>query len=172
MAQTASLALCVQAETEYGTQRLVARVVLVTPDGLRNPLWQWGSDPHTALADFQVHAYLDRDHEHAQCPGHSFNPLSVELDQAESIARVLRKIRRGLDAAEKDSGYLPADDFAGYLFRIAAILRIHTYYVRNTDKGRAISGETFRRTDATGLQYWIADREKELGKPRPEPNAT
>lgn len=169
MARTASLALCVQAETQYGTQRLVARMVLVTPDGLRDPLWQRGSDPHRALADFQVHAYLDRDNEHAQCPGHSFNPVWVELDQAESIVRVLRKIRRGLDAAEKDSGYLPADDFAAYLFRITAILRIRTYYVRNTDKGRAISGETFRRTDATGLQYWIADREKSSASPAPNP---
>jgi len=162
------LAFSLQTETEHGTCRLVARVVLVTGEGLRNPLWQWGADPRKAFADFAVHAYIDRDNEHAWCPRYSFTAHQVELDQAESMVRLLRKIHKGLDVAEQDAGHLRADDFAGYLFRIAAILHIRTYYVRNTDKARAMSGEIFRRTDATGVQCWVAERERELGKPRPD----
>jgi hypothetical protein len=160
MADKESLAWCVHVDDGHGVRRLVARVVRVTGEGLRNPRWSWGSQPHEAFADFEVHAYLDREHERAWAPGHSFAPFHLEWDQAESVVRVLRKIRKGLEAADRDAGYLPADDVAAYLFRIAAILRVRAYYVRNTDQARAISGDIWHPTDAAGVQDWVTQTEK------------
>lgn len=166
MSSKEKLAFVVQIEEHYDIRRVVAKVCRVTTSGeLRRPSFGSG-DLGAHLADFEVSAYLDRDNERAWCPGHYFDAFRVDLEQAESIVKVLRKIQKGMDKATREHGYLAADDFAGYLFRIAAILGVRTYYVRNSDRGREMTGETFRHADAASVQVWIDAREKEFCKPR------
>lgn len=166
MSSKEKLAFVVQAKEHYGIRRVVASVSRVTSSGeLRRPSFRSG-DMGAHLADFEVSAYLDRDNEHAWCPGHYFDAYRVDLDEAESIVKVLRKIQKGMDKVTREHGYLAADDFTGYLFRVAAIVGIRTYYVRNSERGREMTGEKFRHADAASVQVWLREREKEFCKPR------
>lgn len=166
MSSKEKLAFVVQAKENFGVRRVVAYVSRVTSSGDLRRLSFGSGDTGAHLADFEVSAYLDRDYEHAWCPGHYFDAFRVDLEQAESVVKVLRKIQKGMDKATREHGHLAADDFAGYLFRIAAILGIRTYYVRNSDRGREMTGETFRHADAASVQMWVREREKEFCKPR------
>lgn len=156
------LAFVLQVESSYGTTEIVGSVVYLGDDGrLRSPLWPDYRHPEIArYADFRVHAYLDRDNPRAWGWGHSYTPHKIsDIDHAQTILRMLRKIDKGLNATNSEQGYV--DHFAAYLFRIAAILRIRTYYVRNFDKTVEMTGERFGRRDAMGVQRWITEHEKQ-----------
>jgi hypothetical protein len=166
-----TIAFAVQEETEHGVTRVVARPVLVTEAGeLHNPQFRFGNDPESALADLEVYTYVDRDSDEWKTYGHlcEYAPLRVDARLAEVIVKSLRRIRKGLDRADSEQGYLSndADGWAGYLFRIAAILGIRAYYVRNSDRGQETTGERYRRTDGAGVQSWLSNLAHEHDKAR------
>ncbi len=113
------------------------------------------SQPASAYADLQITAYIDIDTARTWGCSHAFTPIQIELAQAESIVKVLRKIHRGLDRADAEHGYLPLDDFHRYVIRIATILGITDYRVPATPGERAATGETVRQVTGAGLQRWI-----------------
>lgn len=80
---------------------------------------------------------------------------SVELDNAEKMTKLLRKIQRGMDKLNDTEGYVKGGDFFAYLMRIARVLGVKTIYVRNTYKLREIRGELYTRTSGSDLQAYI-----------------
>ncbi|MGH3630681.1 MAG: hypothetical protein ACRDR6_15395 [Pseudonocardiaceae bacterium] len=164
---TTELALALSYEESYGIKQLTARVVRVTADGLDNPRWETSRVQRGKEFDgFAVRAYIDSERQHAWGWRHHYAPHHVELDHAEVIVRVLRKIGKGLELAEREQGY--AQDFATYVFRVASALGIRAYFTRNSDRKRAVTGQLDSRTDATGVQCWIGDQEQRHGKVRAE----
>jgi hypothetical protein len=159
---TPTFAFVFQVETVYDVTEIVVRICYETPSGeLRNP--QPGfSNVGYQYADFPVTAYLDRHHVTPWGFTHAFAPYRTVLEQAESMVKVLRKIRKGLHQASTERGTLTDAQFGEYVFRIAAILGIHTYHVRGTKKQTATSGKVFTRTDGAGVQQWITDQVTEI----------
>ena len=160
------LAMCLQVETEYGTSRIVARIVTVADDGsLRNPLSS-SYDDDAPYADFAVTAYVDNEHTAPWGMSYEYRrPFTVNLRTAENMVKILRKIDRGMQRLNASQGYVTENNYAEYLFRVAGVLGIREYYVRNTDKARARSGEMFGKRDGAGVQYWVADRVSEAPAP-------
>lgn len=160
--RTYSLLLTLDDDHSDGTRRLVATVVSVDEhDHLHTPSDHSPPD-EAALADFRITAYLDSSEEHAWGFSHGYQPYLVDLDRAETIVRTLRKIAKGLDKATTEQGHVT--NFADYLFRVAKILRIRSFYLRNSDRRREITGQKFSRVDATSVQHWVREQEKQHGK--------
>jgi hypothetical protein len=154
-----TVAFLVQIEENYGTVQMTARPVYVVGGELLNPQWpQYGACPCPELADMEIGGYLREDKSGTYSPSVTFAPHRVKLEQAESIVKVLRKVHKGLDRLNDTEGYLPDGDFAGYVFRVARILGIGTYYVRNTKRAAAVSGERFRLVDGVGVQSYVSAR--------------
>lgn len=161
MAHMRTYGLLVQIQENHGVRRIVARVVYLNDQGdLLFP--SHGDQADVGLADFEVSAYIDRDNPHPWGFQHGYTPHHVDLPRAELMARTLRKIGTGLEAAETERGHV--HDFADYLFRVAAILRIRFYFLRNDDLRLSMTGQRFRDVQATGVQLWISDQEATYAK--------
>lgn len=162
MARPRTYGILLDVDDAYGTRKLVARVVYQNDHGeLLNPLDN-GTRDDLALADLEVTAYVDRDNPHAWGFHHGYAPHHVELQRAEAMVRTLRKIAKGLDAATAEQGYVA--DFATYVLRVAATLRIRVFHVRNSDRRRAVTGRKFSTAQAIGVQSWIRDQEAVYAK--------
>lgn len=143
---TTDTAWYVDVENEYGSRRLVAHV------------WKTDSDSFTRndYEDFRVVAWIDHDHTHPFGTTHAFQGRGlIELRQAEFMVKTLRKLQRGLSKANAEQGYLADEDFSGYLFRVASVLGIKTYYVPSTAEQPAVLGERWQRVHATGVQDYL-----------------
>lgn len=151
----------IQAESNYSTPRVVARVVYKDADGTLLNLstanrWEEGAE----FADFEVHAYKGQREGEARLWGasHSYSATHITLDQAERMTKLLRKLNKGMDKLNSEEGYV-RDDFAAYLIRVARILGIKEFYVRNSPRQREMSGEYQRKVDGATLQFWLQDDE-------------
>lgn len=117
-----------------------------------------------ALAGFTVSAYLghgsltmvgDESAGDVWGWGHFFAPDRVEdVEHAQRMAAVLRKVSKGLDRFDRDAGQVAG--FAGYVARIASIIKA-PIYTRTTARTEGMTGEQYRRVDASGLDYWVQD---------------
>lgn len=154
----------VQVEDEFGVRQLAAMAFYIDPDDgdLCRPRWDTYREASYSirhLSDFTVRAFLTPST--AAVPygiRHCYTPHELELDQAETIVKTLRRLRRGLDAIERNEGHLPQGDYAGYLIRIGRVLRLDTYHVRNSPTERETTGQFWRPTDSAGLQTWVTER--------------
>ena len=127
------------------------------------------TDPGREFDGFEISAYVDRDHEHAWGVRYGFAPDRIEdPEHATAIARILRKVRTGLDRLNREQGYLSPDDITGCIFRIASILKITKYCTRNTREQHAASGTWNKPAEGIDVQYWIHAREREHCKPKKE----
>lgn len=172
MTQTASkLALLVQCEESYGTLEMKAYVVIPQENGeLHHPQWSYGGHDFGAeFYGFEASCYVGHsDYIAAQQDredplwgfGCYFKPHRVEsVRQARAIASVLGKLDKGMDAINASEGYIGNGDFATYALRVARVLKLTGgVYVRNTKEAQARSGETYRKVDGAGLQYWVNDK--------------
>jgi hypothetical protein len=159
MTSKREFAIVLDVEANYGSPQFVARFCYLNEDGeLRNPLgdrWEEGAE----FADFTVSAYVGGANEGAWGFQHGYlQPYRVELHRAEAMVKLLRKVEKGLERMNGERGYLRQDDFHQYVLRIAEVLRIKRFYVRNTTRAQAVSGQQFRATDGSGVQSWIFDR--------------
>lgn len=73
---------------------------------------------------------------------------------ARGMASVLARVEKGLDKIDSEAGVV--SDFAGYVARIASVLRM-PLYVRNTARRVDMTGESFSLMDAGKLRYWVQD---------------
>ena len=154
----------IQIENHAGTNKLVAHVCYLNEQGeIRNPLSGY-FEPGCEYADLQVEAYLDRDHEHAWGLGYSYAPHRVELNEAQNMVKVLRRIQTGLLKVQREQGYLAEGDYAGYLLRIMALLKFKVIMVANDEEQKRRSGEHWRRVEATGLQWWVEQQVRRHAK--------
>lgn len=152
----------------YGQARLVAHPVeIASPMEFVSPYRpDYGGDRVTDLADVEIGAYvgLNRTHDITSDPdrgvwgcGTVVRPHHVStVEQAMSIARVLRRVTVGLGRLNASDGYLADDDFAGYLLRVAKVLRLTHIYVTQPLAVRERTGEIWRHVDGAGLQIWLA----------------
>lgn len=148
-------------EERYGLRRLVATVVFVTPDGLRTPSFSQ-FDRVTELADLEISAHISTDMVGAYGFTVAYAPHQVQRAQAVTMARVLRRVDRDLDAARARFGY--PTDFHSYLTQVAFVLGINRFVIAAPDGQTFPTGERHRHADAAGVQMWIADQVKQYTK--------
>jgi hypothetical protein len=161
MSKTAKprLALVLQVKTaSYAGGRLVAHVCYVNEDGeLRNFLgdrFETGAE----YADFTVSCYLPKGDEDGAPYGFATDyrtPYNVELYRAELMVKLLRKVGKGLERLDSERGWLGGGDFAAYALRVAEVLGVRDFYVRNDDARGLTMSSVFRSTDGAGVQMWV-----------------
>lgn len=164
-----NLAWLVQVEEEFGTRHIRASIVMPQESGeLHSPQADYLSRPGSEYAELRVSAYLgDIEINHGMATrggklwglGHEYKPFKVDsVERATQISRMLGKIRRGLEKAQTEQGYLAEGDFLGYLGRIGVAIGVKTYYVRNnTPFQDHIAGERWRKCDMPTLQFWLRE---------------
>lgn len=174
---TSQLAWMIQVEDEYGTRRIRAYVVVPQENGELHSPGSYRFDVGHEFRDFSVGAYLgESDYSRLGSPskggrvwglGHEFKPHHIDsAERAREIASIFVKIERGMRKIEADHGYVKEGDFFTYLTRIANVLRVRTFYVRNHKRAREMSGEVYRKVNASALQYWI-DNTSQLAEESP-----
>ncbi len=167
-----SLAILVSVTNEFGQPRLIATVVqdVLTDDGyLTATTWQYGGyDPGAEYAGLQINAYVGeqtltggsalRNADRVwgiRCQYRGLYSIDT-AKQAQAIARVLGRIERGLETANRTFGYLADDDYSGHVMRIARILRIRpVVYVANGARSREVTGERYKKVTGSQLQAWV-----------------
>jgi hypothetical protein len=163
-----NLAWLVQVEEEFGSRHIRATVVKPQDDGaLHNIVANAWSEPTREFADLRVTAYLGEIEDYATNRssggrvwgvGHDYKPFRIDsAERAREIARTMDKIKRGLDKATSDLGYLDDADFAGYLGRVGMAVKIQTIYVRNSTPFNNVDGRKWRKLDVPGLAYWLTE---------------
>lgn len=161
------LVFVVQVEENFGSPRVAGRVCTRAAGGeLRNILWSSGSDAVERFDGFVVSAYLDSER---GVWGFGFH-VNVRMDSArhaKAVAGLLGAVERGLAKLDQSDGYLPGDDFAAYLLRVARVLRVSSFEVRNLPRQRDVSGQVFRAVNGAGLQFWVdaVDRAVKASEP-------
>lgn len=162
-----TMVFAVALEESWGITRMVARILYVGESGtLQNP------DPASSykgaeFAGFEVSAYLDRDNVRAWGFTADFRDVHwVDLRRAQTMVRVLRKLGKGLEKLETEQGYV-VNDFGTYLFRVASVFGIQTFYIRNTEVVYRRTSTRYSPRNAVGVRQWIADCEMEFSKPSP-----
>ncbi len=170
-----ALMMTVQVEERYGSYRLVGHIGYRNEDG--EPLnFLWSSiDPGAEYADFVVTAYIgsawrgDEYDRGVWGPGYGYEPHSVtDVRHAEAIVKVMRKVERGLDKIADAEGWVMAGDIATHFLRVARVLKVSEYRVRQSRRGEDMTGEPYRTVDGAGLQSFIltVDRDAKEGKTR------
>ena len=119
------------------------------------------------LADFVVRALADRMATFGESYGWSREyreVYSVDTERAGVMLKQLRAIDRGMEKLEREFGY--ATDFAGYLARVASVLKIRTFGWKVADGGSGWSydGNEYRWGDATRMSDWITRQLTEYRK--------
>ncbi len=166
MTDTITCALLVQPTSEYGTRKLTATVVIPQANGelFNPPSWDWRGSGGAQYNGLEVAAYLGELADAGRSStggklwgfGATYRPHHIDrAEHARAIAAVLTRIDKHLHKANAADGYLPDDDFPGYLRRVAAALKIRTLYVRNTAGGARVTGETYRKVNGAELQTWV-----------------
>lgn len=154
--------------TDYGTRSIVATTGYKDENGeLLNysSSNRWDSSGYE-YADFRVHAYLGGyaggGPDMIWGRGYEYKPFNVELAQAEVMVKLLRKLAKGMDVAQREQGYIAEGDFATYLFRVARVIGVKEFYVRNSDQRIRVNSEVFRKATVTQVQDWILSHQQEL----------
>lgn len=158
----------VQVEENYGSSRIAARVCTRGDGGeLRDILWSSGRGAHERFAGFAVTAYVDSDERGVWGFGYHVDVRMDSARHAKAVAGLLGAVERGLDKLNQSDGYLPGDDFAAYLLRVARVLRVSSFEVRNLPRQRDLSGQVFRAVNGAGLQFWVdaVDRAVKASEP-------
>ncbi len=151
-------------QREYDVHEIVATVVYkaTAADTLDpeeygrsfNPPSDRQGHPAFAYANFHLRAYV-RD---GRCFGtrYVFKPFEMDTTRAEAYVRVLRSVDRAVTAMHEADGYLPDDDFAGHLLRVARAIGAEYFDWRPHSRGPV------ERTDAQGIRDVITTM---LGSP-------
>jgi len=141
-------------QREYDIHEIVATVVYKATDAdtfdpeeygrSLNPPADRQGHPAFAYASFHVRAYV-RD---GRCSGtrYVFRPFEMDTARAEAYVRVLRSVDRAVKAMHEVDGYLPDDDFAGHLLRVARAIGADYFDWRPHSRGPV------ERTDAQGIR--------------------
>lgn len=148
-------AFMIEPTTRFDTLFIRAHIVRVMDDGeFRNPGYDYGyADDH--FNDFAVSAYINKDDARIYGMFAEYRePFSVDLKRAEGMVKHLRKVTRGMDKLNENDGYVNENDYATYLLRVARIIGIKSFYVRNDREARERSGERWRKVTASGMQYY------------------
>jgi hypothetical protein len=168
----AKLVIFVMVEDDYGQTRLKARIgrTLQDADEYGIPFapckWSIGGFNHGAEFDgFEASAYIGyngfgQNESDRGIWGLNMYYTDVRIEnatQAMRIARAFAKIEKGMSDLNTKEGYLNDDsDYAGYIIRLARVLKIDDIYVRNARKQREMSDARYRKVDGSALQYFCS----------------
>lgn len=161
-------AFTIQPTHLYGSTQIRATIVRITDDGeIRNPGYDYGIDD-AHFNDLMVSAYVNDTGESAgNVYGLSVDyrdVFSVDLKRAEGMVKLLRKVTRGMDKLNDAEGYVSEGAYAAYLLRVARVLGIRTFYVRNDRDARARSGERWRKGTGSTVAYYIDTVQTDIAK--------
>lgn len=149
---------------EFEQWYLVTEPAMPQPDGALFGLTgqQYGESVKvTRLADFQLRARVGHETSHPSDEtvwGFSaeFRPLAVDdPDVARSMAAVLVKVRKGLNAISESAGPLRNGDFASYVFRVGSALGVTDHYWLQSRERFNATGKQYRKTSLGALTYEI-----------------
>jgi hypothetical protein len=149
-------------QTEYDIRRIRAVAGFDTEDGFRTPVFS-PFDVDSYLTDFEVTAYLERGRPQAWGASHQFAPHRVDLPRAEVMARMLRRVERGMGKAAQLFGY--PGTFHAYLSHVAYALGIKRFLVGPDEGGRFGNGARYLTHDAASIASWIYRQEQTHGRP-------
>ncbi len=141
--------------------KLLARVGHIVMDSHRAYTFSEFSDHKGAqLANFQVSAYVNADPNDSDTVwGSSYEFHSVysvgSVAHARLMASVLSKVDKGMERLRDKLGYVPGHDYGAYLFRVAGILGIPDVYLRNGSRRSEMTGQRYRKVNASDMQSWV-----------------
>lgn len=173
MAAKEKLVIYVQVEDEPGGQtRLKARIGRTLSDadeyGIPFAACQWSIGGFGLGAEydgFEASAYIGFNGIGQSEPDRgiwglsmSYNDVRIEnATHAMRIARAFTRIEKGMNDLNNKEGHLRSDsDFAGYVVRLARVLRIETIYVRNPRRLRERTDQRFRKVNGSDLQWYCS----------------
>lgn len=135
-----------------------ADVAVMTGEGLRNPVWHDYSDrPADAFDSLAVTAQCDRRGEFYGYQVRYLQPYDVSLQRAESMVKVLRKVRRHLE--QLTAKYGAVTDLASFTARVAdAIGASGRPFGWRVPREKDFDGSGYRWADTDGLRYWLNDQ--------------
>lgn len=145
----------------HGVTRIQAYAVRLT-----DPDKDYGYDAtDLPLKDLMPQAWIDEKSGTIFGFGTEYRDVhSIDARRAEAMAKMLRKIERGLEKISEADGYIESGDFATHLLRVARVLGIKTFYVRNSREQRAMHGEAWRKVAASGVQYYVTTISEAVSK--------
>jgi hypothetical protein len=164
MAKPSDLVFFVQVQTQYNITEIVATVMRKSDsEGITGPGWDQAEFENFAVSAY-VGSTISRDEGDSFTSGIWGSSVAyrdmtrVVLRESERQVKVLRKVERGLTKLAEAEGYLPDADYAGFLFRVARVLGITEYWVRNTSADRDIHGYGWARpSSAYGIQSLVRE---------------
>ncbi len=160
-------ALLVQTENHYGVREIVGQFVAPQDTGeLYNISWSSYEIPRElrALADLTIRAYVggtsmvsepDGGRIWGRTVGYADVHRIEQVEHAKAISQTLSRIDRGLNRLNDKFGYVPDDDFHGYVMRVASTLGVTGFYVRQFRRAETRSGNKYRQVDPSALQWYI-----------------
>src|SRR3954469_12003180 len=179
-------ALLVQAVESYGSHYIHATVVLPLPEdatdyaGERDffgspEWWKYVADNPAARArafvGFRIRFHVGHSYRTSgdSDPGEVWG-FTVEYageniqrhEQATVMAQTLRKIENGLRKIADAEGY--TEDPAMLIMRVGRVLKIGEVWVRNAREQRERTGDRYRKSDGSHLQWWIQNVSDLAGK--------
>lgn len=173
---TKALVLVVQVEESYGSHKVRAYVGTDLPEDrqsdtdrtprISTPSWRdYQSRNGQQYDGFRIQAYLGSslgmstvDSEKGLWGfGFQYEPSMIDDPEfAREIAKVLVKVKTGLEKINDTDGYVP-NDFGIYIMRVARILGITRVYFRNDKERLARTGDWARKVDGTTLQWALKE---------------
>lgn len=146
---------------ERPTLQLWATPVKVATDGEVFNYVESSYDP-APLADLRVRAQHDYAAEPYAWRVEYHSPYAVDLRRAQEMAKMLRKVERGLERVRLEYGY--PESFPAYVARVGKILGIKRYGWRHPDGGIFPTGERYRWTDVDGMTSHVHTLVRDFGK--------
>ena len=131
--------------------------------GYRNCIWSSGNKNAFYVENFVIRNQFDtRTSEPAYGWDSKFKDVySIDLKEAEHMVRTLKVVIKKLDEFSSEFGY--AQDFSGYLVRVAKILGIKKFAIARKSGIGLISHDYFEVT-ATSVKYEIDKLENSVRK--------
>lgn len=149
-------------ENTYGTVKIRAYIVRVENGEFLNPGYSWPYEDQ-GYADLYVTQFANNGKPTGSHVEYG-DVHTVDLPRAERMVKTLRTVTRGLDKLRNTEGYIDSNDLPALLFRVARILKINQFYVRNTRDNKDRSGERWRKAEATSVQAWYSQALDTIGQ--------
>ncbi len=158
------LCLLVMPFDEYGQTRLKAFVGVPQPNGEIHGTGSYRFDNGNEYDGLHITAYIDyngigqNDTRGVWGISHHYSDVRIETpEKARDIARVLTAIDRGLTKARETHGYLRDEDYAQYVFRVAAALKIPSVYFYGSKRYGEMHGSRYIKVTASDLQSHVVN---------------
>jgi len=139
-----------------------ARPVLVIGGDIRNPNGDSSfvrESGERELADLVISCQVEHYREPYGYRASYGNVFSVDLERAEAMVKLLRKIDRELNKITAEWGY--AESFGAYVTRVAKALGVNHFMWHIRGQGTMYAENEYRTGDVPAMQAWCAQQVEE-----------